>query len=357
MATTLLVARAVPVRAARGRIGRFAVLLACAAAGAGVPAAAPAGASPVAKSSGIESIKVGIGSPPLTGTLTLPAHAKDAPAVVLVSGSGANDQDETVGSDKPFLDLAQGLAARGIATLRYDKRTLDYPSELDLDTFTPTREYVPDAVAAITLLRGRPEIDADRIFVLGHSQGGTFAPLIAKTDPSVAGVILAAAAAEPFGPDLLRQVSYLATLPGTVGADAKAGLSEAEQAARQVENPELATESPTAPMSPLLGGTEPVYWKNLAAYDEVGTARALPQPLLLLQGDRDYEVTVKNDLDVWLKGLAGRRHVTVDQFERADHLFVDGTGPPSPADYDTPRHVDPAVIDDIARWVKAQPAR
>jgi pimeloyl-ACP methyl ester carboxylesterase len=317
--------------------------------------AAAANSSSVA--AGIRSIAVGIGSPPLRATLTLPAHARHVPAIVLVSGSGPNDQNETVGPDKPFRDLADGLAADGIATLRYDKRTRDYPEDIDVATFTPTEEYVPDAVAAINLLRRHSGIDPQRIFVLGHSQGGTFAPLIARTDPSVAGVILMAAAAQPFGPELLRQVTYLATLPGAIGAGARAELAETEQAAQEVQYPELARESPTAPLVPILGGTEPAYWKNLAAYNEVATARDIPQPLLFLQGDRDYQVTVKNDLDVWLKGLIGRHHVTVDRFENADHLFIAGAGPPSPADYDKPSHVIPAVISDIAHWVKAQPPR
>jgi hypothetical protein len=306
---------------------------------------------------GVRSIALGIGSPPLRATLTLPAHARDVPGTVLVSGSGPNDQNETLGPEKPFLDLADGLAADGIATLRYDKRTLDYPADIDAATFTPTEEYVPDAVAAINVLRRHSGIDPRRIFVLGHSQGGTFAPLIAKTDPSVAGVILMAAAAQPFGPEILRQVRYLATLPGAIGTGARTELAETEQAAQEVQYPELATESPTAPLAPILGGTEPAYWMNLAAYNEVGTARDIPQPLLFLQGDRDYQVTVKNDLDVWLKGLIGRHHVTVDQFKDADHLFIAGTGPPSPADYDKPGHVIPAVISDIARWVKTQPDR
>jgi hypothetical protein len=74
----------------------------------------------------------------------------------------------------------------------------------------------------------------------------------------------------------------------------------------------------------------------------VATARSIPQPLLLLQGDRDYQVTVANDLDVWLRGLRGHGGVTVVQFPNADHLFLDGTGPPTPADYQKPGHVDPS---------------
>jgi uncharacterized protein len=89
----------------------------------------------------------------------------------------------------------------------------------------------------------------------------------------------------------------------------------------------------------------------------VATARAIPQPLLILQGDRDYQVTIANDLDVWLKGLHGRKGLTVVQFPRADHLFLDGTGPPTPVDYATAGHVDPHVIAAIAAWIDGIDAR
>jgi len=83
----------------------------------------------------------------------------------------------------------------------------------------------------------------------------------------------------------------------------------------------------------------------------VATARAIPQPLLLLQGDRDYQVTVANDLHVWLQGLMGRKGVTVVQFPKADHLFLNGSGAPSPLEYQKPGHVDPKVIGTIASWI------
>lgn len=275
------------------------------------------------------------------------------PAVVLVGGSGPGDEDETVGANKPFLDIANGLAARGIATLRYDKRTRDYPKSLDLTTFTPTKEYVPDAVAAVGLLQARPEIDPHRIFVLGHSQAGTFAPLIAKTDPIIAGIILAAAASAPPGQTLLRQTTYLATLGGSVGADAKKEIPLARQALREIDSPNLATEPPTTKLSPILGGAGPAYYLNYRSYNEVTTARQIPQPILILQGDRDYQVTVRDDLRLWLAGLSGRPGVTVHQYPNANHLFIDGTGRPNPTEYDTPGHVDPTVISDIAAWVKS----
>lgn len=298
---------------------------------------------------GVRQVSVGLGSPPLKGTLTLPAGKGPFPAGVLVSGSGPGDQDETVGPNKPFLDIALGLAARGIASVRYDKRTRDHPRSLDPRTFTPTREYVPDALAAIHLLQHEPAVNPHRTFVLGHSQGGTYAPLIAKHAPEVAGVILLAAGSESLGAAMVRQLRYLATLPGTIGSSAKAQLPEAERTAAEIDNP--AALEKDSPGTVLPRGAGPAYFLSGLRYNEVTTARSLPQPLLLLQGDRDYQVTVTNDLDVWRKGLAGRKDVTVAQFANADHLFLDGTGPPTPLDYQKPGHVDPKVIATITSWI------
>ncbi len=301
-------------------------------------------------------LAVAVGSPPLRATLTLPSSGSGPfPAVVLVSGSGPNDQNETIGPNHPLLDVALGLAARGIASLRYDKRTRDYPTSVDAGTYTPTEEYVPDALAAIALLERDRRIDPHRIFVLGHSQGGTYAPAIAARAPQLAGVILMAAATEPIGAALLRQVRYLATLPGATGASAKAQLAVLSAEASGIGDPAKLAKDP--PGTVLLGGVGPAYYLSAFRYDEVAAARSIPQPLLLLQGDRDYQVTVSDDLDVWLRGLRGRRGVTVVQFPRADHLFLDGSGRPTPVEYATPGHVDPTVIATIAGWIERVDAR
>jgi uncharacterized protein len=324
----------------------------------------PAGAAPTTTTlaplpepvvPGLREIPVGVGSPPLKGTLTLPPGKGPFPAIVMVSGSGPNNQDESIGPNRPFLDIAVGLAAKGIATLRYDKRTLDYPNSIKPATFTPTQEYVPDALAAINLLEHEPAVNPHLIFVLGHSQGGTYAPLIAQRDPKVAGVIFLAAGAEPLGAALLRQVRYLATLPGPTGAQAKAELPEVTVLASQMGNATaLEKDSPTLD---LLDGTSPAYYLSILHYNEIATARSIAQPLLFLQGDRDYQVTVANDLDVWLHGLQGRSGVTVVQFPKADHLFLDGSGPPTPVEYEKPGHVDPGLTSAIASWVKGVPSR
>ena len=132
---------------------------------------------------------------------------------MLVHGSGPNDRDETLGPNKPFRDLAWGLADRGIAVLRYDKRTSVYGGKMAGNkNLTVREETIDDALLAVKLLRGRPDIDPKRIFILGHSLGGMVAPRIGADDPSLAGLIILAGATRPL-PDVAReQLEYIASL-------------------------------------------------------------------------------------------------------------------------------------------------
>jgi dienelactone hydrolase len=281
----------------------------------------------------------------------LPDGAGPFPAIVMVSGSGPNDRDETVGPNHPFLDLANGLARQGIATLRYDKATKVYGQSIDPLTFTPTEEYVPDAVAAVGLLRQRRDIDPHRIVVLGHSQGGTFTPAIATTERAVAGIILMAAGAEPFGAAIVRQATYLAGLHPR-DSETTAKLSQLRDQAALLDDPDLPLSTPA---SSLFGGLGPRYWRDISRSDPVGTARSLAVPILLLQGERDYQVTVADDLARWEDGLAGKERFTEKRYAHADHYFLDGRGPPNPAEYDVPATVSPQVVSDIATWMQSIP--
>ncbi|MBI3849342.1 MAG: DUF3887 domain-containing protein, partial [Verrucomicrobia bacterium] len=154
---------------------------------------APDAAAAVAPNAVRETeIKVGDGEWALPGTLTLPAkRAGFCPAVVLVHGSGPHDRDETVGLNKPFRDLAWGLAAQGVAVLRYDKATKVFPNRfLSMRGLTVKEETVDDALNAVARLRITEGIDANRIFVAGHSLGGNIAPRIGQVDSKIAGLII-----------------------------------------------------------------------------------------------------------------------------------------------------------------------
>ncbi|MGV9679467.1 hypothetical protein ACWDSJ_29670 [Nocardia sp. NPDC003482] len=279
------------------------------------------------------------------GTLTMPKGHGPRAAVVLVS-SGPMDCDLTSGPNKPFKDLAWGLASRGIAVLRFDKVTFVHPELNSRDGFTMLEEYLPTTIAAVRMLREEPGVDPARVYVAGHSGGGKAAPRIAAAEPSIAGVVILAGDTVPMPRAALRVYDYLARLrPEQDAAEVRAAVA---RAAASTESPDL---SPTTPAADLLFGLPASYWLDLRAYDPVATASTLNGPILILQGGRDYQVTVADDLPAWRAGLAARPDVTIRVHDRDDHLFFPGDGLSTPADYEKPAHVDAAVIDDIADWL------
>jgi uncharacterized protein len=303
-------------------------------------------------------VTVGTGAWQLPGTLALPNGAGPFPAVVLVHGSGPNDRDETLAANKPFRDLAQGLASQGVAVLRYDKRTKVYAAQLAAFTgpFTVQDEVIDDALAAVELLRHTAGVDPKRIFVLGHSLGGMLIPRIGQAeliprsgeaDPPLAGLIVMAGPIRPLEDLMLDQMLYLASLSGTPSADADKQLDEVRRQIDLVKSPQL---KPETPSSEALGAPGS-YWLDLRGYDPAAAARALSQPLLILQGGRDYQVT-QLEYAGWQQALKDRPNVSFKLYPDLNHLFMTGTGMSTPAEYDKRGPVAQAVIDDIAAWIK-----
>ncbi|WP_235022912.1 alpha/beta hydrolase [Amycolatopsis alkalitolerans] len=260
------------------------------------------------------------------GALTLPRRRR---AGVVLLGPGAVDRDETTGPNKPLKDLAWGLASRGIAVVRFD----NVPTAA-----TISEEYLPYTMDAARLLR--PLVH--NVFLVGHSLGGKAAPRVAAADPSIAGLVILAGDTQPMHRAAVRVARYLASVdPGN-----EAALAAVTKQAAVVEH----GLTPATPATELPFGWPASYWLDLRDYDPVATAASLGKPTLILQGGRDYQVTVADDLPRW-RTLAD---ATIRVYEADDHLFFAGEGPSTPAGYQQPQHVDPAVIADIASWIRSR---
>jgi hypothetical protein len=283
-------------------------------------------------------VTVGDGQWKLPGTLTVPAGQGPFPGIVLVHGSGPNDRDETILGTKVFKDLAEGLASRGVVVLRYEKRTKQYNAVMaGLATFTVQEETVEDAVKAAALLRTQREVNPKRVFVLGHSLGGYVAPRIAEQDGKLAGLILLAANVRPAEDLVVEQAEYLG-----VTAD---NLKAAKAVAAKIKSLEPGDED-----SPPVMGVPVAYWLDLKGYDPASLAKKLALPMLILQGERDFQVTMK-DFALWKAAVGAGKGVVMRSYPALNHLFVAGEGKSTEAEYRKPGHVSPEVIDDIARFV------
>ncbi len=294
-------------------------------------------------------VTVGAGDTALPATLCLPAGDGPFPGLVLVHGSGPHDRDETVIAVKPFRDLAQGLATRGVAVLRYEKRTKAHPERAAAMAarFTVQEEVIDDALAAARLLRGMPRVAPGRVSILGHSLGGMLVPRIAAQAPEAAGFVIMAGSTRPLDELFVEQINYLARADGSVTDEERRQMREAEAMAERIR----ALEPSDAGKMEVLLGAAPTYWLDLRGYDPAAAARAVERPLLVLHGGRDYQVTEK-DLLRWRAALAERENAAIRQYPTLNHLFVEGEGPSTPLEYERPAHVAERVVTDLAAWLK-----
>jgi dienelactone hydrolase len=283
----------------------------------------------------------------LPGTLLLPKGKGPFPAVVLVHGSGPSDRDETVGGTRVFRDIAEGLADRGIASLRYEKRTRQHPAEFS-NAYTVDDETTNDAVAAVAFLKAQPGIDPKRIYLVGHSQGAMMAPRIAQRAPGLAGIALLAAPARHLQFLVLDQLIYLSKNDPSQGPAIVPQIPGLRNKIDELNhiNPRLNASAP------LLNKLPASYWRDLAGYNQLAVAKSLKLPILVEQGERDFQVTAP-DWAGWKTTFDGDARVTLRRYPRLNHLFVAGEGISLPSEYARPAHVDNQPIADIADWIKA----
>ena len=281
--------------------------------------------------------------------LTLPKLRNGkVPLVILVHGSGPNDKDESVGATKIFRDLAVGLAANGIAVLRYDKRTRVYGALLARKkaTVTPEEETIQDAIVAFNIAKDEPRIDASRVFYLGHSLGAYLLPEIIKRVPSANGMIYFCPQGRKLEDVFLAQADYIMQNDTAKQKDRTVVMDSLKKEVAKIKS----LKESDATSSAKIMGMQPAYWIYLNKYDPFATAKSIEKPMLFLHAERDYQVT-KDDLSLWQNAMKGRANASFKSYPQLNHFFIKGSGKSVPAEYNKSGNVEEVVVLDIASWI------
>ena len=295
---------------------------------------------------------------PLNGLLTLPDDtAKPVPAVVFVHGSGASNMDEKVGKLTPFKDLARGLALHGIASVRYDKRSFAHGFKMFRDKgleVTVKAETIDDAILATELLKKDPRIDPERVFIIGHSMGGMLSPRIDAEGGDYRGLIIMAGSPRKLEEIILDQnEAALRSTKGLVNWIVKkqvakfAAIFDGMYELSDVE----------AKKRKMGGGTTLYYFKEMGEHPASDYLTICDKPILILQGEKDFQATAEKDFAAYKQLLAGKNNVTFRLYENLSHAFVPsvyGDIMKAKQEYNVEQHIGENVIADIANWIHAE---
>ena len=267
--------------------------------------------------------------------------------VVFVHGSGPSDMDATIGINKPFKDIAIGLASHGIASIRYVKRTALYASEFQNKAYTLKEEVTEDALAAINYANGLEEINKSAIYLFGHSLGGALAPRIANSTQNLKGLIFAAAPARSFATIAIEQNNYLLETSKDTSAITKKDFEENIKELQKAGNLKVGS---LAPDSVVLG--LPVsYWTDINNLDQINLAKKLKNKIYIIQGGNDFQVT-ETDLNLWKSALKKKKNVTFKLYPMLNHLFSFVNEKGTSLQYAQVGNVDEVLVNDLANWIK-----
>lgn len=296
-----------------------------------------------------DEVEIKIGADPyvLDGILTIPKNVENPKLVILVQGSGPNDMNETIGavSNQPFLDIAQGLAEKGIASIRYNKRYYQYPNAAT-DNVTIQEEVLEDVNYAIEYALTSEEIECDGVYVIGHSLGGMLAPYIAATNDSVKGMVSLAGSPRKLEDIILDQ--NVRALEAS-----KTEITEEEyNSMLQLVSDEVASVKNVAEGdTTYLLGIGSSYWYSLNQINTAEVVKTLTIPMLFLQGEADFQVYADIDFEEWKTLLDGMTNAEFVLYPELNHLFMKTNGKTDTSEYDIQGKVSREVIDDMAEWI------
>ncbi len=299
------------------------------------------------------------------GTLTMPKGKGPFPAVVLVSGSGPQNRDEEILGHKPFWIIADYLTQNGIAVLRYDDRGTA-ASQGDFKTAT-SEDFAGDAQAALDFLRKQPHINLQKIGIIGHSEGGMIAPMVAAKDNQIGFIILLAGPGIPIDELMMKQTELGIRAAGASEDEinkaqeinrkcyeiiqSQSDLSKAEIQLREL----LKTEIPDSnALEATIRQILSPWFRYFISYDPQPVLEKVKCPVLAINGDKDQQVTSKENLEGIQKSVekGGNKQVEIHEIKNKNHLFqTTGTGLPS--EYgDLEETFSPEVLKLMADWIK-----
>ncbi|MCM3766039.1 S9 family peptidase [Neobacillus niacini] len=304
-----------------------------------------------------EKIVIGAGTKyPLNGMLTIPENtAGPVPAVVLVHGSGPSNMDGNVGNNYVFRDFAEGLAERGIAAIRYDKRTFVYGKEMKHDGgLSVKEETIEDAVLAAELLRNDSRIDRNKIFIIGHSMGGMLAPRIDSEGGNFTGIIIMAGSPRTLEEIMMSQNDVvLDSLNRFVRFIAKKQIAALASKFENIYH--LSDEQ--AKSTPVMGKhLMAYYFKEAGEHPSSQYLKDLDKPIFIMQGEKDVQASLEKDFNGYKSILGDKPNVTYKLYSNLNHLMMPsiyGELLKVQKEYKIAQKVDQQVISDIADWILA----
>ena len=298
----------------------------------------------------------------LAGTLTIPAGAGPFPAVMLITGSGAQDRNESIVDHQPFLVLADHLTRKGIVVLRADDRGVGKSS--GNFAAATTADFATDVEEGLAFLRSRREVDQQRVGLIGHSEGGAIAPIVAVRNTAVRFIVLMAGPGVPGDEIILEQTRLISLASGMAPELAERGTTQQRSVLdiikREHDPGALDHELrdrftglglPPAQVDLQVKALTTPWYRYFVSYDPAPALTALACPVLALNGEKDLQVPPAQNLPAIRRALASNKAAQVEELPGLNHLFQSAkTG--LPAEYVTIEEtIAPAVLDKISTWV------
>ena len=291
---------------------------------------------------------------PLKGELIIPKSNQPVPAVVFVHGSGASNMDEKVGKLTPFKDIAEGLARHGIASIRYDKRSYAHGFKLLMKekNVTVKIETIDDAIMATNLLKNDLRIDANNVYIIGHSMGAMLAARIDSEGGNYKGLVMMVGSPRTLNEIMIDQNNDV--LSQTKGFTHWIVQKQVEKIKKMFEGFENLSDE-EAKKKKLGNGVTLYYFKEMNAFDTKNYLKTISKPMLIMQGEKDFQATVDKDFTSYKQLLEGKDNVVFKLYENLNHAFVPsiyGSIMKAKQEYNVEQHIGENVISDIANWIK-----